>query len=515
MASPVKSSDMPSMAFNPDLLTLSHEPDAAQLDNIKAQLDLLLLVLEALTGLGSEEMLTMPSVLRRYTPPTCTLEVMATESPLSRWTDRTVVNRLRFRLQFDDPRLPPEDQITLEGDRSALEVLSDVVDDYVQAQLVEPPSLPRLGAIARNEEGAIALQAPLQDLADRHDSSNFGIALHPNGSLSHRLHLGALAPDASHTVIQLSTLQLFDLATALDDCAGDVVAMATTQPSAWFKPSSGWLRAAAVMVLALGTTLSIVKFVDPTIQTASSPPDSVASSEDQQFGGITVLPKTAESELGAPQVDPDTLEPIPPPPTPEQSPSARTPRVTVPSQAPIPPITAETRPPVAASPVPSTDLPPALVLPSPSVESAPRASQNSDEPAIASRASLNDAPQAEQFSGASERLENRSMPDTADAGSESVFDVIPQVAEVRAYFEQRWQPPTGLNSDLQYSIVLNSNGSIQRVEPLGQAAATYLDRTSMPLAGEPFVSATATESSPRIRLVLRPDGGVQTFLESR
>lgn len=63
MASPVKSSDMPPLAFNPDLLSVSHEPDAAQLDNIKAQLDLLLLVLEALTGLGSEEMLNAAEVL--------------------------------------------------------------------------------------------------------------------------------------------------------------------------------------------------------------------------------------------------------------------------------------------------------------------------------------------------------------------------------------------------------------------------------------------------------------------
>lgn len=38
-------------------LTLSNQPDPVQLDNIKAQLDLVLLALEALAGIGSEAML--------------------------------------------------------------------------------------------------------------------------------------------------------------------------------------------------------------------------------------------------------------------------------------------------------------------------------------------------------------------------------------------------------------------------------------------------------------------------
>lgn len=54
MRSPVKSS-----APNPPSgdSSLAQEPDPAQLDNIKSQLDLVLLALEALTGIGSEAML--------------------------------------------------------------------------------------------------------------------------------------------------------------------------------------------------------------------------------------------------------------------------------------------------------------------------------------------------------------------------------------------------------------------------------------------------------------------------
>jgi hypothetical protein len=53
MQSPVK----PSAIASFEALPLTDQPDASQLDNIKAQLDLVLLALEALTGIGSEAML--------------------------------------------------------------------------------------------------------------------------------------------------------------------------------------------------------------------------------------------------------------------------------------------------------------------------------------------------------------------------------------------------------------------------------------------------------------------------
>ncbi|HEY9646328.1 MAG TPA: DUF4335 domain-containing protein, partial [Chroococcidiopsis sp.] len=75
------------------------------------------------------------SVLRRYTPPTCTLDVSATRSPLSRWTDRPVLNQLRFQLSLDDPRVLDDRHVTLTGDRTQLEALCEVVADYVQRLL--------------------------------------------------------------------------------------------------------------------------------------------------------------------------------------------------------------------------------------------------------------------------------------------------------------------------------------------------------------------------------------------
>jgi hypothetical protein len=86
---------------------------------------------------------------------------------------------------------------------------------------------------------------------------------------------------------------------------------------------------------------------------------------------------------------------------------------------------------------------------------------------------------------------------------------------VRQYFQARWQPPDSLKQTLEYRLTLNQDGSLERIAPLGQAAKIYLDRTNMPLLGEPFVSPLEPPlvEKPNIRLVLSPDRTVKTFME--
>jgi hypothetical protein len=100
-----------------------------------------------------------------------------------------------------------------------------------------------------------------------------------------------------------------------------------------------------------------------------------------------------------------------------------------------------------------------------------------------------------------------------DSATATAFDTIPQVAEVRTYFQQRWKPPEGLSQTLEYRLVLDTNGSVQSVTPLKQVSGEFIDRTGIPLVGESFVSPLQTGQSAKIRLVLSPDGKVQTFLE--
>jgi hypothetical protein len=62
-------------------------------------------------------------------------------------------------------------------------------------------------------------------------------------------------------------------------------------------------------------------------------------------------------------------------------------------------------------------------------------------------------------------------------------------------------------------MMLNPDGSIQRITPLGQAAIEYIDRIGIPSLGESFVSPVEGGRNAKIRLVFSPDGKVQTFLE--
>ena len=109
---------------------------------------------------------------------------------------------------------------------------------------------------------------------------------------------------------------------------------------------------------------------------------------------------------------------------------------------------------------------------------------------------------------------------TAESNSEknkskyTLLDKIPQVAEVREYFEKTWKPPSGLEKDLQYSLLLNGDGSVKKVIPISRASVEFYGNTNMPLEEQTFVSNIEGGKTAKIRLVLRPNGQVQTFLES-
>ncbi|MBE9186477.1 DUF4335 domain-containing protein, partial [Microcoleus sp. LEGE 07076] len=76
-------------------------------------------------------------IRKRYTPPTCTLEITAKSSPLSRWAGQPVFKSLNFELRLDDPRLPDTEHVTLRGDRIQLETLHEAVSNYIQNLLGE------------------------------------------------------------------------------------------------------------------------------------------------------------------------------------------------------------------------------------------------------------------------------------------------------------------------------------------------------------------------------------------
>lgn len=197
------------------------------------------------------------SVLRRYTPPTCSLQIVALNSPVSRRTG----HQLRFELRFDDPQLPEHQKVNIQGNSDQLEALHEAVTTYVQNLLnssherfkavfsvqAPPSSDPVVSStlqalkLSNSQDSSSdqlldssAASAPKEPTTARSEK----IFLQPGKGIFHNLFLGPLATKESGSVVQLSMLQLFDLATALDAYAADRVVVPALNRRSTAGPSS-------------------------------------------------------------------------------------------------------------------------------------------------------------------------------------------------------------------------------------------------------------------------------------
>ncbi len=220
------------------------------------------------------------SVIRRYTPPTCTLEVLAQSSPLSRWMGKTVLKQLSFELHFDDPRLPEERRLPIRGDRDQLEALCDAVSSYVQNFLQQPPESFWLSFSEPEDSSKVTDGAEFTAVHNPSLSANTQtlksfsshlprttIYLEPSTYLTHNLFLGSLANHSTGPVIQLSLLQLFDLATALDEYSADVMALPTLNNTTSSFTWPAWTSVAAVLVLGVGLLPLTWQYVNSNAKT--------------------------------------------------------------------------------------------------------------------------------------------------------------------------------------------------------------------------------------------------------
>jgi hypothetical protein len=103
------------------------------------------------------------------------------------------------------------------------------------------------------------------------------------------------------------------------------------------------------------------------------------------------------------------------------------------------------------------------------------------------------------------------LAETADKNTNTNKNSI--ITEVRNYFKKGWKPPSDLKQDLNYSILLNADGSIEQIQPLSNAATEYIDRTNIPLPGSPLVTPVEEGGKTGINLVLTRDGTVKASLE--
>ena len=445
-------------------------------------------------------------VTRRVTPPTCTLEIEATSSALSRWTKQKAIEDVQFQLSFDDPRLTKEEQVTIEGDRTQLEQLYRVIASYVQ-NFLQQPSLEQ-----------ILSQSP--------SSTNIApgqLYLKPQGLVTHELFLGSLGNSDSGDKIQLNTVQLFDLVTALEDYQVEIAAIPHLNSGEPQKRSL-WSTAVASIVVITGLAIlgfnlfnqSSLNFQSASVresESASEKPKIARDKPDEVIPPqITKSPKkpATQSQLQDPLSSKEKL----PPPPPVEKPKA--PPANVPD--------------FSKYPLPKIEQIPTV---KPKLTKQPKPNQPSNRPsqselALRSKPENIPIPEVPPLSpsllpteadiinnSVAKADDNSSQTQSLQSAEPEKSVTTPQLKEVERYFQQKWQPPAELKQTIEYRLVINSEGSIVRITPIGKASKIFIDRTNIPLMGESFISPSATKGNQIIRLLLSPDGDVKTFLESK
>jgi hypothetical protein len=471
------------------------------------------------------------SVIRRYTPPTCTLEIAANDSPLSRWMGQSVLKHVRFKLSFDDPRIANDQWTVVRGNRAQLEALTQAVTGYVQQFLSQSATyLSRPNAPA-------AIAEPTTEIVT--ETNPAGIYLQPKGLVSHELHLGTLANESSGSSIRLSAVQLSDLATALDEFAAEATTLPNLENPRWISTPPAWGTIAAAVVVAIGVTATIARVFEPSPQVANNSAPAPSSS-DQRLA-VQPLPNSPPpSPLASLPASPLPLASVPAtpptnPPIPKNlsSPSPAVPtqpqqmaKVEVPKQPPVDAPTPQIQVPVREVPVSAIpDQTLSSKKPSGSAKIGNPSATNSAADPIPPAAigaptpSTGIASGDVQISSSADQSATATLraPSSAEtlAARSAAAPVIPQVAEAKAFFQGRWQPPKELNQSIEYRLVLSPDGTIREITPLGDTANRFVDRTPIPLIGDKFVSPIRGGGSPTIRLILSPSGEVQTFSESQ
>ncbi|MDH6084989.1 DUF4335 domain-containing protein [Umezakia ovalisporum] len=525
------------------------------------------------------------SVIRRYTPPTCTLEILAQSSPLSHLMGKTVIKQLSFELYFDAPQLPEEGKILVRGDRDQLENLCDVVTSYVQEFLQQPPDNFWLSLTEPQDSNKVSHELELSGSnpsllgniktfkSFTSQTSQGKIYLEPANYLTHNLFLGSLANQTTGSIIKLSLLQLFDLATALDGYSTDIMALPNETQKNLNLRLPAWAPIAAVMVLGVGLLPVTWQFANSKRQ--NQPQTAKISKPQEGKTALEPLSSFQVPRLPTEFTPSHDLKQLPPVGSNSQFPSvtlseqisqasnsdlfrnssssvssAQAPLSifkskardinsnlgTITSTTPQQTITALSNPQNESALTQKRSLTPSLSAKGdalPGISSLPLSVSGNANKKISQTPSSSDSlvnqQQIETAINSSVNVDvevdnqssllTRSMSQPVrtkieESGTQRTLFDTPQVAEAREIFTKRWQPPTGFTETLEYSLIVDIDGSIERIYPLNQAATKFIESSGIPEIGQPFVSANKNREILKIRVVLSPDGKVQTFPEN-
>lgn len=477
------------------------------------------------TQVSPQETAKEPTVIRRYTPPTCTLEIAAKQSPLSRWTGKIALKDLRFKLSFDDPRVSDDRWITLRGDRDQLEELSEAANQYVQSFLNQSSASSQVSQGGSTFSGGTLLAEPTKTSAS-------GIAFQPKGLLSHQLLLGSLATETSGDSVSLSSTQLADLATALDEYAAEATSLPKLERAAWMAQPRNLAGVAAGLLVAVGLSTSILNGLNrSTPSTANAP---TASSSDQR---LAVQPPAS------PSPNLPTLGNLPPgvmPPLGSMTPGP-SPGPTIIGALPSPsPTVSPTNAPIISN-VPNANntiaqAKPEIVNipnpPAPKVQPADKA--NPTQPNAVAVAPIPGGMTDAEILRKQRALESNSSLNGADALKDAPEPAAvmppataPSVAarsaannrsaqsqELQATVQASWKkpatPPAGI---IEYRVTINPDGTLGSVEPRTDQAAQIQANSGIPAQGSQVAPPSADGKSTTVLLRLNADGTVNASPE--
>ncbi|MFM1843255.1 MAG: hypothetical protein RLZZ490_1997 [Cyanobacteriota bacterium] len=470
--------------------------------------------------------LVRESLLRRYTPPTCTLELWQVQGIWQR-QPKVLPPNYQFTLHFDDPRLAEEHQTTLTGTSAHLDALAQTVESYVQTQLSRAFFSQTEAVFPRSAARHVGNETPSTATPD--SVSSLAFSLQPQSPFSHQLKVkagdGLTGPNQA---IALTTSQLYDLTTALEQFRLQASATESSQPSPGKWGFWRWSTIALVSMVAIGVMGAMVRQWQPKKTVVDPGIVPIPAKSQFQFQPVMpAIPPAPRPTTASPTLAPTLAlrDPLPPPSTVVQaSPPPRNPNVAVV----LPP--ERIRPPALTAPPPPGQsqiaIPPALPLTPLVPPDAPRPAAPPSQPNALPILPRQDG-QALPYGGnvlTSPRNFPPIPPNPTTAfvapsprplppRSENLLDTIPQVAEVRQFYQRQWQPTESQTQTLEYRLKISPDGQVQKTVPLGKAASLYLAQLPLPNVGEPLVSPLATDQEETIRLVLTPMGEVKAFLE--
>ncbi|MDA0265473.1 MAG: DUF4335 domain-containing protein, partial [Cyanobacteria bacterium] len=273
----------------------------------------------------------------RYESETAVLTVTARSLAISQWSDRPVVQPLRFQL-----RVTPSDgdhPLEITGKQADFTALKTVFQDYLQGVLAQ-------GAQPVTESG---------------------ITLEPEGMTQHRLTLGPLSSTPTVNSLTLSALELADLVDLFEQIDGQVSALPVPLgQSARHRSWRQWSSLAAVFIVSVGT-IAVWPYLnrDSTIPTASQSPEVTSDVEaaDSLDERSVAAPDGEVASVAQPEASPPDSTTAPP---------AASPGTTPQQNRPQPKTTTSPEPQRSqAGPSPKPQTPPPVTPPAPAARTRP------------------------------------------------------------------------------------------------------------------------------------------------